>query len=139
MTPTEITEIERRIAEEVMGWPRIPGRLPRWYLGPQEDGAWDSDAWIMISHEPHIVSPDSRRSWSPWRNLTEAREVLAKLAVMVQQRTNRAPWVEISTCREQDIWNVWIGPFWETASGLHEGPAVCLLAEKILEPTPSTP
>jgi hypothetical protein len=111
LTPTEIAALEREIAEKVMGWLEWEG-----YWGTVETG------WRWKCSD-----------WSPWRNLIDAREVLERLEDLAQDPEDIHIWK--SWNEFGPVWTVRIGGDGEQASapGPHEGPAICLLAEKVME------
>lgn len=131
--PAEIAALERRIAEEVMGWTEIKTHpaLHRYHKNVN-----DSDAWVRISEN---VDPESRRYWSPWNDSADALEVLERLVDIMQERAHgrkpaQQPDTVITLYRDPREWEVRIGCIVSAHfTGPHFGPAVCLLAERATE------
>jgi hypothetical protein len=119
MTPAETTtdrtpeQWAEFCAREVMGW-------------EQRDGQWWAKGSLDFSVHVRYVC-----DWSPIDNLADARVVLEKLA----QRKCIGEWYIYH--QSEGFFGVVLGPMeadspWAEATGPHEGPAICELAEKIL-------
>jgi len=115
MTPAEITALERRIAEEVMGWETHTTNGVAW---------WSEDL-------PGRAYREITR-FNPHRNEADALEVLKWLigehlsySIGVTFHSARRTWLAFVSNSEETIQ--------AEAPGPHFGPAVCELARKFLD------
>ena len=101
-------------AEKVMGW---------WRSCPAND--WRDQ-------QGHIAASIG---WSPYENRDDAREVLSRLQALRQTEDGNMPdiWIRQWWDDSGEHYGVQIGDDYKAdATGPHEGPAVCLLTEKII-------
>jgi hypothetical protein len=115
-----------------MGWKRIEIR-PNLHRYCKD--VTDSDAWVRIGED---VDPSSYRAWSPWCNLTDAREVLKRLVeILASEQEGPEPPAWTIVCYK---WGAAMRHLVSVGAvsayhddGPHEGPAICLLARKVME------
>jgi hypothetical protein len=124
-TPLEIAALEREIAEKLMGRRQqygVPGT-------PMErEWFWTDASGTLIKHS----------GWSPWENLTDAREVLKRLVeILASEQEGPEPPAWTIVCYK---WGAAMRHLVSVGAvsayhddGPHEGPAICLLARKVME------
>lgn len=104
-TPAQWADL---LAREVMGW------------------TWHHGAWYVPHASRRIHGPD----WSPWDNLTDAREVLERLLeIRSEEEFHIHHWPGASEVTIGDD-TYGCGGISAASPGPHEGPAICLLAEE---------
>ena len=117
-TSDEIAALERRIAGGVMGW-KVQS------CGP----GMERQCWVDDSGEFQDTL-----NWSPWNDPADALEVLERLAALVKQHDGMSDNFDMLKIeRWLGNWYASIGPYNAISPGDHFGPAVCLLAEKVME------
>lgn len=122
-TPAEIAALERRIAEGVMGWEQSYPGSPR----PLSDSWKDSNGDTRYIGVP--LDKDRHLYWSPWNDPAAALEILERLA-------NGGPyWIMRLNSKEFEVGRGFPSDergLRAESPGPHYGPAVCLLAEKVI-------
>lgn len=118
-TTAEIAYLERDIAEGVMGW----------------DGSRGGGIFVDRTKKPYRTFSVGcgSGSWSPWNDPAAALAMLERLA-MLNPPEIILPWYRIERNGPTFTVSILHIPGTEaTAPGPHYGPAVCLLAEKVME------
>jgi hypothetical protein len=134
LTPAEITALEREIAEKVMGWKRA--YTYRVDIRPLSDCWRDTEEGTRYIGEP--LEKDRHLYWSPWENLADAREVLKRLVeILASEQEGPEPPAWTIVCYK---WGAAMRHLVSVGAvsayhddGPHEGPAICLLARKVME------
>lgn len=120
LTTTDRTPAQwaRFLAEKVMGWKHAPE--PCIYRRPNGASVYIGEKYLADLH--------GGQYWSPWENITDAREVLERLVEIIGTPNANIYQTAVG-------WGVSLGRYKVDVPGPHKGPAICLLAKKIINAT----